>query len=70
MAGVDMVTAATLSFVDEAIGIARAARAIGVPIVISFTLNKNGLLETGESLREAVEKSRLMTQLIALLFTT
>lgn len=60
-AGVDMVTAATLSFVDEAIGIARAAKSIGIPIVISFTLDKSGRLETGDSLREAVEAVDIAT---------
>jgi S-methylmethionine-dependent homocysteine/selenocysteine methylase len=60
-AGADMVTAATLSFVDEAIGIARAAKSIGIPIVISFTLDKSGRLETGESLRDAVKAVDIAT---------
>lgn len=60
-AGADMVTAASLSFVDEAIGIARAAKSIGIPIVISFTLDKSGRLETGESLRDAIKAVDIAT---------
>jgi len=55
-AGVDMVTALTLNDVDEAIGIARAARSAGVPSVISFTLDEHSRLKTGPSLKEAIEK--------------
>ena len=39
---------------DEAIGIARAARAAGVPVAISFTVETDGRLPTGESLGEAI----------------
>jgi homocysteine S-methyltransferase len=51
----DMVTAYTLTNVDEAIGIARAARAIGMPCAISFTLETDGRLVTGRTLRDAIE---------------
>lgn len=54
-AGADMVTALTLSATDEAIGIARAAAAAGVPSVLSFTLEKDRKLRSGETLRQAVE---------------
>ncbi len=53
-AGVDMVTALTLNSVDEAIGIARAAKAVGLPSVISFTIEKNRRLRSGETLGEAI----------------
>ena len=52
-AGVDMVSAYTLSYVDEAIGIVGAAGAAGVPVSISFTVETDGRLPDGESLAAA-----------------
>lgn len=54
-AGVDMITAATFSFVEEAIGIARAAKSAEMPLVVSFFTNNDGRLESGLSVREAIE---------------
>jgi homocysteine S-methyltransferase len=51
----DMVSAYTLTNVDEAIGIARAAKAHGMPCAISFTLETDGRLVTGRTLQDAVE---------------
>lgn len=51
----DMVAAYTLNDVEEAIGIARAARALAMPCSISFTVETDGKLIGGRSLREAVE---------------
>jgi len=53
--GADMVTAYTLTSVNEAIGIARAAQSEGMPSAISFTVETNGRLVKGETLREAIE---------------
>jgi homocysteine S-methyltransferase len=53
--GADMVTAYTLNSVNEAIGIARAAQSAGMPAAISFTVETNGRLANGETLREAIE---------------
>ncbi len=50
----DMVTAFTLTNVAEAIGIARAAKAAGMPVAISFTLETDGKLPTGEALGGAI----------------
>jgi S-methylmethionine-dependent homocysteine/selenocysteine methylase len=50
----DMVTAMTLTYTEEAIGIARAAEAAGIPAVISFTLETDGCLPSGQSLAEAL----------------
>jgi S-methylmethionine-dependent homocysteine/selenocysteine methylase len=50
----DMVTAITMTNTNEAIGVARAARAAGVPAVISFTVGTDGRLPTGEALGEAI----------------
>lgn len=52
----DLVTAITMNYVEEAIGIARAAQAAAMPVVISFTVETDGNLPTGQSLREAIER--------------
>jgi S-methylmethionine-dependent homocysteine/selenocysteine methylase len=49
-----MVTAITMNYVQEAIGIARAAEAAKMPVAISFTLETDGKLPTGQSLRGAI----------------
>ena len=54
-AGADMVTAFTLNSVNEAVGVARAARARGMPSVISFTVETDGRLASGATLRDAIE---------------
>ena len=53
--GADMVSAYTLTSINEAIGVARAARSLGMPAAISFTVETNGRLVKGETLREAIE---------------
>jgi len=50
----DMVAAFTLSYAAEAIGIVRAATEAGMPVAISFTLETDGRLATGMSLRDAI----------------
>jgi homocysteine S-methyltransferase len=54
-AGADMVTAFTITYPEEAIGIVRAAEAAGMPVAISFTLETDGRLPAGHSLRQAIE---------------
>jgi homocysteine S-methyltransferase len=61
-AGVDMISAFTITNTPEAIGIARAAQKAGLPGVISFTLETDGRLPTGESLRAAIETVDTATQ--------
>ena len=51
----DMVSAYTLTNINEAIGIARAAKGHGMPCAISFTVETDGKLVTGKTLREAIE---------------
>jgi S-methylmethionine-dependent homocysteine/selenocysteine methylase len=53
-AGADQVTAITMTNSAEAIGVARAAEATGMPAVISFTVETDGRLPTGQPLREAI----------------
>jgi S-methylmethionine-dependent homocysteine/selenocysteine methylase len=50
----DLVTAITMTHTGEAIGIARAAQAHGMPSVISFTVETDGTLPSGETLQEAI----------------
>ena len=52
---VDMLTALTLTQSEEAIGIVRAAGAAGLPSVISFTVETDGRLPTGQPLQEAIQ---------------
>ena len=52
----DLVTAITMNYAEEAVGIARAARNAALPVVISFTVETDGKLPTGQSLREAIQQ--------------
>jgi len=52
---VDMVSALTMTNIDEAIGLARAAVAAKMPVAISFTLETDGRLPSGDSLQGAIE---------------
>jgi S-methylmethionine-dependent homocysteine/selenocysteine methylase len=52
----DMVTVYTLNYVDEGIGVALAAREHRMPAAISFTLETDGRLPSGETLEEAVQR--------------
>ena len=55
-AGADMATALTMTNLAEAEGIAAAAREIGIPLAVSFTVETNGRLPTGMALAEAVAR--------------
>ena len=57
MAGtpIDVATAMTICYVEEAIGITQAAQQAALPVVISFTLETDGRLPSGMSLGEAIE---------------
>lgn len=50
----DMISALTLTYTAEAIGIALAARDAGMPSVISFTVETDGRLPSGQPLGEAI----------------
>jgi len=50
----DLVTAITMTNCSEAIGLTRAAQAAGIPVVISFTVETDGRLPTGQPLGEAI----------------
>lgn len=51
----DMISAVTINTIEEATGIAHAAKAHGLPCVVSFTVETDGRLLDGPSLREAIE---------------
>lgn len=53
--GCAQVSALTLSYPEEAIGIARAAEAVGLPLVVGFTVETDGRLPNGASIEEAVD---------------
>jgi len=52
----DMITALTMTYPEEAIGIVRAAQAAELPVVISFTVETDGRLPNGQMLGEAIEQ--------------
>lgn len=53
--GADMLSALTMTNIPEAIGVACAARAIGASVAISFTVETDGRLPTGDELGAAIE---------------
>jgi homocysteine S-methyltransferase len=53
---IEMVTGMTLNYAEEAVGVARAAAAHGLPSVISFTVETDGRLATGQPLAEAIDQ--------------
>lgn len=52
----DMVTAMTINYVEEAIGIVKAAQEAKLPVCISFTTETDGYLPTGETLADAINR--------------
>ncbi|MBM6592884.1 homocysteine S-methyltransferase family protein [Microvirga pudoricolor] len=55
-AGADMASAMTINYAEEAIGIVRAAGSAGLPIAVSFTVETDGSLATGDSLADAIRR--------------
>jgi homocysteine S-methyltransferase len=50
----DLVSAFTMNYANEAVGVARAAKAAGMPVVISFTVETDGKLPSGQTLKNAI----------------
>ena len=53
---VELITALTFTYADEAIGLTRAANAAGLPVAVSFTVETDGRLPSGQTLRAAIEQ--------------
>jgi homocysteine S-methyltransferase len=53
--GAEVISAITMTSSNEGIGVARAAAEAGLPSVISFTVETDGRLPSGETLRSAIE---------------
>ena len=62
LADADVVSAITITYSDEAIGIINAARSFGLPVVISFTVETDGRLPSGETLQQAIERTDIETE--------
>ena len=67
-AGVDMISAVTMTHPGEAIGFLRAARAAGMPAAVSFTVETDGHLPNGQSLADAIEETDAAAEGYALYF--
>jgi homocysteine S-methyltransferase len=52
----DLVTVLTMNYVEEAEGIAHAAKRAEMPVVVSFTVETDGKLPTGQSLGDAIQQ--------------
>ena len=50
----DLVSALTINYNDEAIGIVNAAKKHHIPVVISYTVETDGKLPSGQSLNDAI----------------
>jgi S-methylmethionine-dependent homocysteine/selenocysteine methylase len=57
----DLVSAFTLNYTAEAIGIIRAARRFQMPVAISFTVETDGRLPSGASLADAIREADAAT---------
>ena len=60
-AGADLVSAFTLAGSEEAAGFVAAASSAGVPAVVGFTVETDGLLPSGEELGAAIERVDRLT---------
>ena len=53
----DLVSAFTINYVNEAIGVVRACQKAGMPSGISFPVETDGKLPSGQSLKDAIEQT-------------
>ncbi len=51
----DLVSAYTITYAEEAIGIVRAAQSVKMPVVIGFTVETDGKLPSGQTIEDAIE---------------
>ncbi len=52
--GADVITALTLNYAAEGLGIAQAAKDAGSPVILSFTVETDGALPDGSTLADAI----------------
>lgn len=52
--GVDHISAFTINYIEEAIGIINSAKSLNIPVIISFTVETDGKLPDGSSLESAI----------------
>lgn len=52
----DMLSALTMTYAEEAIGIVRAAQKEEIPVTVSFTVETDGRLPSGQTLKAAIEQ--------------
>ena len=60
-AGAQMMTAVTMTYAAEAIGVVEAATAAGLPVVVSFTVETDGRLPSGQELGHAIAEVEAAT---------
>lgn len=53
----DLVSAFTINYAEEGIGVVRACRNAGIPSVISFTVETDGKLPSGQAIQDAIEQT-------------
>ena len=53
-----MITAVTMTYAEEAIGVVEAASAVDLPVVVSFTVETDGRLPSGQELGDAITPGR------------
>ncbi len=55
-AGAQMMTAVTMTYAAEAIGVVDAATSVGLPVVVSFTVETDGRLPSEQDLGDAIDE--------------
>lgn len=60
--GVDVASAITMTYIEEAIGVIIAAKSHGVPIVVAFTVETDGRLPSGQALEDAIRAADEATE--------
>ena len=55
-AGAQMISAVTMTYAEEAIGVVEAGTQAGLPVVVSFTVETDGKLPSGQDLGEAIRE--------------
>ncbi|NNE12453.1 MAG: homocysteine S-methyltransferase [Ilumatobacter sp.] len=64
-AGADMISAITMTNLEEGVGVIRAARAVDMPVAVAFTVETDGVLPTGQPLAEAITAADEATEAYA-----